>query len=357
MQFGIFMTIQSPEAAPAAEVYSRALDIAQAAETLGFTKLWLAEHHFTNYAYTSRPLVLLSHIAAKTSRIHLGPAIVTVPLHHPLIVAEELATVDVLSGGRLEVGLGKGYQQYQYERLGMVKGEDEQGYVEAIEVIQRALHTTTFTYAGERFTIPTTRLYPQSLQPRVPFWLVVNSSNRESVAHATRANMNIFTGVLEPISRMIDVRIAYPDLFAAADPHLIVGTQRPVYVAENARDARDAVSASRWNGRASVLLRRNVADVHDGKIVTRPLPNEPSDEQLLDDYVVIGTPDECIRQLRRIQAGGGCNYFSCSFWFGELPHDRVMASMERFAKYVMPAFADGKTAQHAVRPGADNAFS
>lgn len=348
MQFGIFMTMQSPEAAPAAEVYARALDIAQASEALGFAKLWLAEHHFTNYAYTSRPLVLLSHIAAKTSRIHIGPAIVPVPLHHPLIVAEELATIDVLSGGRVEIGLGKGYQQYQYDRLGLVKGEDELRYVEAIEVIRRAMHTPTFSFMGERFQIPSTRLYPQPLQRRAPFWLVVNSSKRESVAHATRSGMHIFTGVLEPISQMINVRTAYPDLFAAADPGLIVGTQRPVYVAENEADARDAVRASRWNGRATVRLRYDVANVHDGVIVTQPIPGEPGDEQLLDDYVVIGTPDDCIRQLRRIQAGGGCDYFSCSFWFGDLPHDRVMASMERFAKYVMPAFANDKTTQRAA---------
>jgi len=344
MEFGIFMTMQSPEVASAAHVYARALEIAQAADDLGFSKLWLAEHHFTNYAYSSRPLLLLSHIAAKTRRIHLGPAIVPIPLHHPLIVAEELAALDVLSGGRVEVGLGKGYQQYQYDRFGMVKGDDHQRYLESIEVVQRALHQSLFEYSGERFTIPPTRLFPEPTQAHMPFWLVVNSSNRESVAHAVRMGMNMFTGVLEPISRLTDMRRQYPDLFAAA-PDLQVGTQRPVYVAANAADARDALRAARWNGRATVRLRHDVAQVRDGVVNAAPLAGEPSDEEMLNDYVVIGTADECIAQLRRIQQGLGCDYFSGSFWFGDLGQTRVLASMERFARDVMPAFA--ATAQPA----------
>lgn len=339
MQFGTFMTMQSPDAAPAHEIYARAIDVAQMAEHIGLTKLWLAEHHFTNYAYTSRPLVLLSHIAAKTRRIRLGPAIVPIPLHHPLIVAEELATLDVLSRGRVEVGLGKGYQQYQYDRFGMTKGEDETRYIESIQILQRALHTPTFSYQGERFDIAPTRLYPQPIQRRAPFWLVVNSGRRESVAQATRAGMHLFTGVLEPISRLTNVRAAHADLFAAAEPGLLVGTQRPVYVAENEADARDALRAARWNGRATVRLRYDAAQVQDGIVHAEPFPGEPSDEQMLRDYVVIGTPDQCIRQLERIRDGLGCDYFSASFWFGDLSHERVLGSMERFARDVLPAFS------------------
>jgi len=175
MQFGVFMTMPSPTFEPPADVYARGLEIARLADELGFSHLWLAEHHFTNYAYSSRPLVLLSHIAAQTRRIRLGPAIVPVPMHHPLIVAEELATVDVLSAGRLEVGLGKGYQQYQYERLGKRKGEDQVGYNEALTVIRRALHEPVFSFQGSAFQIPRTRLFPAPLQPRIPLWLVVNT--------------------------------------------------------------------------------------------------------------------------------------------------------------------------------------
>jgi hypothetical protein len=135
MQFGVFLTIPSPDGDQTAQaLYARAFAIAEEAEALGFSKLWLAEHHFTNYATSARPLQLLSHLAARTQQIRLGPAIIPIPLHHPLVVAEELATLDVLSGGRLEVGLGKGYAQYQYDRLGIDRARDQGRFLEALVV-------------------------------------------------------------------------------------------------------------------------------------------------------------------------------------------------------------------------------
>src|SRR3546814_6546977 len=104
MKFGIFLLMQSPTAQPSPEIYARALEIAEMAEQLGFEAVWLAEHHFTNYSHSSQPFVLLSYLAARTRRIRLGTAIVPLPLHDALLVAEQAATVDVLSDGRLELG-------------------------------------------------------------------------------------------------------------------------------------------------------------------------------------------------------------------------------------------------------------
>ena len=92
--------------------------MAQTADRLGFDSIWCAEHHFSTYGYLSRPLMFAIHLAAQTERIRVGSAVVVLPLHHPLIVAEEIATADILSGGRLDVGLGRGYQPYEFERLG-----------------------------------------------------------------------------------------------------------------------------------------------------------------------------------------------------------------------------------------------
>src|ERR687895_2567675 len=117
MQIGTFLLMQSPSARPSQDIYARAIEQAQAAETLGFRNVWLAEHHFSTYGYLSRPLQLAAYIAAKTTRLRVGTAVIVVPLHHPLIIAEEIATLDVLSGGRADVGLGRGDQQYEFERL------------------------------------------------------------------------------------------------------------------------------------------------------------------------------------------------------------------------------------------------
>jgi alkanesulfonate monooxygenase SsuD/methylene tetrahydromethanopterin reductase-like flavin-dependent oxidoreductase (luciferase family) len=108
MEFGTFLLLQSPSAEPSDVVYQRGVEITQAAEDLGFRNMWLAEHHFSTYGLLSRPLTYALHLANKTRHIRVGTAVIVVPLHHPLTIAEEIATVDLLSGGRLDVGLGRG---------------------------------------------------------------------------------------------------------------------------------------------------------------------------------------------------------------------------------------------------------
>ena len=118
MEFGTFLLLQSPTAEPSEVVFGRGVEITQAADELGFRNMWLAEHHFSTYGYLSRPLTFALHLANKTKRLRVGTAVIVLPLHHPLIVAEEIATIDLLTGGRLDVGLGRGYQNYEFERLG-----------------------------------------------------------------------------------------------------------------------------------------------------------------------------------------------------------------------------------------------
>jgi len=95
--FGTFLLMQSPSMRSSQEIYSRAVDIAQAAETLGFRNVWLAEHHFSTYGYLSRPAQLATFLAAKTTTLRVGTAVIVVPLHHPLVVAEEIATISTTS--------------------------------------------------------------------------------------------------------------------------------------------------------------------------------------------------------------------------------------------------------------------
>src|SRR2546429_2146263 len=99
MDFGTFLLMQSPSARTSQEIYSRGVEVAQAAEALGFRNVWLAEHHFSTYGYLSRPAQLATYIAARTTRLRVGTAAIVVPLHHPLVIAEEIATLDVLAGG------------------------------------------------------------------------------------------------------------------------------------------------------------------------------------------------------------------------------------------------------------------
>jgi alkanesulfonate monooxygenase SsuD/methylene tetrahydromethanopterin reductase-like flavin-dependent oxidoreductase (luciferase family) len=118
---------------------------------------------------------------------------------------------------------------------------------------------------------------------------------------------------------------------------LEVGVQRAVYVTDSEADARDAAEQARWNMRVTLSLRNHYERVDRGRAIPTPAPNEPSIDDLLDRFLVIGTPDTCIRQIRRIREAVGITHFNCSFWFGDLEHARVLRSMEMFAREVMPA--------------------
>src|SRR2546427_7056075 len=122
MNFGTFLLMQSPSARSSQEIYARGIEIAQAAETLGFGNVWLAEHHFSTYGYLSRPTQLATYIAAKTTRLRVGTAVIVVPLHHPLVIAEEIATLDLLSGGRPARRPGRRVQRHRVEGFGRRRG-------------------------------------------------------------------------------------------------------------------------------------------------------------------------------------------------------------------------------------------
>jgi alkanesulfonate monooxygenase SsuD/methylene tetrahydromethanopterin reductase-like flavin-dependent oxidoreductase (luciferase family) len=340
MNFGTFLLMQSPSARSSQEIYSRALDIAQAAEALGFGNIWLAEHHFSTYGYLARPAQLATYLAAKTTRLRVGTAVIVVPLHHPLVIAEEIATLDLLSGGRADIGLGRGYQHYEFERLGLELDTSRARWEESVDVILKAFEGTPFTYDGKIFQIPETSVFPQPItRPHPPIWVTAQSP--ESIEATVRRGFNVLTGGFGvPIERMAEFRRLFDRLVAEAKPAhpLQVGVQRAVYVTENEADARAAAEEARWNMRVTLSLRNHYERVEGGRAVPIPAPKEPAVDDLLDRFLVIGTPDTCIRQIRRVQELVGITHFNCSFWFGDLEHPRVLRSMELFAREVMPAF-------------------
>jgi luciferase family oxidoreductase group 1 len=339
MKFGTFLLLQSPSARSSQEIFARGVEVAQAAEALGFSNVWLAEHHFSTYGYLSRPAQLATYIAAKTTQLRVGTAVIVVPLHHPLVIAEEIATLDVLSGGRLDVGLGRGYQQYEFERLGLDLESGRARWDESIDVILKAFRGEPFSHEGRIFSIPETSVFPQPVQqPHPPIWITAQSP--ESVEAAVRRGFNVLTGGFGiPFQRLGEFRQIFDRVVAdVKPPHpLEIGVQKAVYVTDSEADARQAAEEARWNMRVTLSLRNRYERVERGHAIPVPAPNEPDIDDLLGRFLVIGTPDTCIRQLRRIQELVGITHFNCSFWFGDLEHARVLRSMELFAREVMPA--------------------
>ncbi|MDB5808543.1 MAG: hypothetical protein JWN94_665 [Betaproteobacteria bacterium] len=339
MDIGTFLLMQSPGGRPSQEVYARGIEQAQAAEELGYRNVWLGEHHFSTYGYISRPAQFASYIAAKTTRLRVGTAVIVVPLHHPLLIAEEIAMLDILAGGRLDIGLGRGYQRYEFERFGLQLDSGGQRWDEAIDVLMLALRGQPFSYEGKMFKIPETTVYPQPMQkPYPPMWITAQSEY--SIDAAVRRGFDVLTGGFGvPIERLAEFGQIFNRVVGEVKPARAprVGVQRAVYVTKDAADARAAAEEARWNMRVTLSLRNNYERVEAGRAVPTPAKTEPTIDELIDRYLVIGTPDTVIRQIKRVQELVGITHFNCSFWFGDMTQQRVLRSMELFAKEVMPA--------------------
>ena len=341
MDIGTFLLMQSPSARSSQEIYERGLEQAQAAEALGYRNIWLAEHHFSTYGYLSRPLQLATYIAAKTTTLRVGTAVIVVPLHHPLVIAEEIAMTDVLSGGRLDIGLGRGYQRYEFERFGLKLDSDGQRWDESLDIIVKSFAGEPFSYDGKLFKVPETSLFPQPLQkPHPPIWITAQS--QYSLEAAARRRFNVLTGGFGvPIERLAEFGGHFKRVTAEMKPaeRPLVGVQRAVYVTKDEADARDAAEQARWNMRVTLSLRNNYEQVDNGRAIPVAAKTEPDIDELLDRYLVIGTPDTVVRQIQRIREVVGISHFNCSFWFGDLDQKRVLRSMELFSREVMPALS------------------
>ena len=339
MDIGTFLLMQSPTARPSQEVYARGIEQAQAAEELGYRNVWLGEHHFSTYGYLSRPNQLATYIAAKTTRLRVGTAVIVVPLHHPLIIAEEIAMLDILSGGRVDIGLGRGYQRYEFERLGLQLDAGGHRWDESLDILMKAFAGRPFSHDGQIFKIPETSVYPQPMQkPHPPIWITAQSEY--SIDAAVRRGFNVLTGGFGvPIERLAEFGKVFERVVAEVKPSHPprVGVQRAVYVTKDAADARDAAEEARWNMRVTLSLRNNYEKVENGNAVPIPAKSEPTIDELIDRYLVIGTPDTVIRQIKRVKEVVGITHFNCSFWFGDMAQARILKSMQLFAKEVMPA--------------------
>lgn len=342
MDFGIFFLLQSPSHRPPEEVFARAEEIATAADSLDFDSIWCAEHHFSSYGYLSRPLMFATHLAGRTERIRVGSAVVVLPLHHPLVVAEEIATADMLSGGRLDVGLGRGYQTYEFERFGLSLDDSRARFEEGVDILLKAFEGKPFGYEGKHYRFGETSVYPTPVQkPHPPIWVVGQS--QESIVATAKRGFNLVSGGFGvSVDRLREFRQGFDamDIDPATKAKIRVSTQRPVYVTRDESELADAVEQARWNMRVTLSLRQGLERVDKGRAVAVPFETEPTTEDLLDRYFIMGTPETCIQKLGELKDAMKIDHFNANFWFGDLPQDKVMRSMKLFAEEVMPAFRD-----------------
>jgi alkanesulfonate monooxygenase SsuD/methylene tetrahydromethanopterin reductase-like flavin-dependent oxidoreductase (luciferase family) len=339
MQYGVFLLMSRRDLGLLpAEVIAQGVEQAVAAEEMGFSDVWIAEHHFSNFGMVPAPLYLAVTIAERTRRVRIAPAVLVLPFYQPLRVAEEVALVDVLTGGRLMVGIGRGYQPYEFDRFGLSIEDSRALFEENVEIMHRALTRTTFSYRGSRFDIPETSLQVRPIQqPHPPFWVAAYTP--DTLALTARHGFGLLTQYgFRPVEFVHGVRRAYDEQLRAAGRRPEEGKLALVlyaYVADDRTDALDWVEHGLWTFRLSDRLRNGQEIVCDGVAEAAPVANEPSPEALLE-RLIVGDAETCIARIQRLVDALRPTSLVLDVAFGSMTHQRVLRAMRRLAEEVMP---------------------
>jgi alkanesulfonate monooxygenase SsuD/methylene tetrahydromethanopterin reductase-like flavin-dependent oxidoreductase (luciferase family) len=324
------------------------------AELLGFHGAWFAEHRVPGFAFGS-PAMFIAACARETRRIRLGCSVSLLPLNNPVRTAEDYVMADVLSGGRLDFGVGRGLYKYDYDMANVPMNESRERFDENLAIIRKLWTEEHITYRGRWTTIEGHTLAPRpTQQPCPPIWVAAvrtedtyrwagtNGFNLLTAPfffpdhREQQALLKIYRDALraaghDPASK--EIMAVYhmycaerdDDVTATADPAL-GRYQAFTKATDMSRQAyRDPIAYKDWKGffenRESITL-----------------------DQMKASRAVIGRPEECIDRIRMLSERFGITYLCFEVNFGALPHARVKESMERFASQVMPAFAGARRA-------------
>ena len=350
MKFGLFSHVPWPEDTAPQQVVDNITEEFVVGEGLGFDSGWLAEHHFSRYGIGSASLMLLANIAARTTSLRLGTAVIIPPLHHPVRLAEDTATLDLLSAGRLDAGFGRGTAGYEYTGYSVDSDESQARFQESIQVIEGLWTTPGFTHEGQYFRVNNANLVPPPVQkPHPPMYIAATRSQETQDFVAASGHSGIMgvvldtSDALELCHRLLaDSRKSGREMDMGGIPFF-----RYFYVAETEEQARrDSEAALNWTMDVNQWRRtyREGSEVYDSLEGFRKMRTElpPSYEYLFEHRAFIGNPDQIVAKICALQ-DAGIGYFGCNFSFGGMPQDRVLKSMELFAREVMPAFSQQPT--------------
>ena len=350
MKVGIALNMLTKTGRSDASVLGEHMALGDLAEPLGFDSLFALEHHFTGYAMSPAPTQLLSYYAGRTRRILLGTAVIVLPWHDPVRVAEEIALLDIISGGRCLFGFGRGAASVEYAGFRVPMEEARPRFVEAARIIVKALTQETFDWQGEFYNIPLTSIRPRPIShPERRFY--ASSVSPESAEIMAKLGF----GVL--VIMQNEWAVSATDIQRYRDLATSVGhTPRPpiiltnVSVAESREEAQDRALtylSRKWD---SIDTHYHFSDGHlasvkgyeaYGKVgKTYAKMKDPSFRQKATDFYVkiqvVGTPDDCIQQLAELRRLTGLDHLVTEFAFGGMPHEEAELNMRLFADRVMP---------------------
>src|SRR6266849_6047074 len=318
MDFGIFNLMGSREAdKPTAQVFGEVAEQTRLADALGYTIAWFAEHHFSNYCLCASPLMMVAHCASVTKKIRLGTAVVVLPLYNPARLAAEIATADALSNGRLMLGVGAGYQPYEFERFG-------------VDIKANLEMTEDFcSYNGKHYQIPKTHIPARPVQKPLPIY-VAGHTEAMFRAAARHGYGVLSSGRVGGAALLAEQYQIIKDAYRAEGVPLAnaqITVNRFCHITESKEDGLRFAENARYQSRLASSLRRRQEVMQGTVLVDKPFPDEPPLEQIQNDLLIGNVETVAEKLVGEIRATHPV-HMCFSFKVGATPHKAAMRSME-----------------------------
>jgi alkanesulfonate monooxygenase SsuD/methylene tetrahydromethanopterin reductase-like flavin-dependent oxidoreductase (luciferase family) len=370
MKVGVAMNMLYEHDKPDVAVVQEHFQLGDLVEPLGFDSLWALEHHFTGYAMSPAPTQLLAYFAGRTKRIQLGTAVIVLPWHDPVRVAEQIALLDIMCGGRCLFGFGRGAATTEYEGFRIPMGEARPRFAEAAEIVVKALANESFEHDGPFFKIPRMSIRPRPMSnPERRFYASsVSPESAEVIAKLGFGMLMIMQNEWEKCRQDIDTFQTMSEQAGFVPKAPIILTN--VSCAESREEATER--AQKYLGRKwqSIDDHYHFSDGHLANVKgyeaygktarTYAKLKDPANLKKATDFYVsiqiVGTPDDCLQQLGDLQKVTGHEHLVAEFSFGNLPHHEAEKNVRLFADRVLPAlqrdpaFAGRKRAVVAAEP-------
>ena len=329
MKFGVLQFFSWPERRiPLPEVYERALQRIDVMDKTGYDAVWLAEHHFNTFSVCPSVHVMGAYVAARTQKLRIGTAVTLAAMYQPLRIAEEIALIDVLSGGRVNWGAGRGFDATEFRAFGVPGEESAARFREAVDIVLSAWRNERLSYQGQYFQFDDIEVLPKPLQqPHPPVWMAATSE--PSIEWAASQGHTIMMDPHSP-NREIARKLAFYRRKLEESGHRFEGREIPIArllaVAETESEAQEvARRGAGWIVGAYIGKAGNVFDPKG--LAGDQSPQNPVD-RYLDGVVIYGTPESLVDQLQRLEQEMPLGYLMCA----PLSH----RSFELFTERVLP---------------------
>lgn len=301
MEFGTFiLAAQRGYHQASDQVIRNSIEQARASESAGFDVAWFAEHHFNNYSLVPSPLMMVSALSGVTSTIRLGTAVCVLPLYQPQRLLSEIGFADIVSNGRLELGVGSGYQQFEFDRFGVNVDDAPKVFSEYLDIIQKGLKQKLFEHEGTYARIPPTAISVRAVQqPAPPIWIAAGSSR--SMGRAYRDGLNLFvTALHRGLDVMADLRRTIEEAAAAEGRKASdakISILRCCYASDDRREIESYLDNARFQRRLSEALHQRRQQSADGYMLQETPRDTDLTFETMEKNLPVGSVNRVIDRL------------------------------------------------------------